>query len=163
MSELKPWDLVDPAACLRAISRLERFTSPRAVLGLVTPGRQHVLAATTLWHEPPADDLARTDITEEALRRLGLKEYDAAAFRDRPLVVPVIIVDGPCWWSIDVDEVRLGLRYANNWFQVPTSNPYVVNRHGWYDVFDERCGTTPAATFDRRSGRLALARSDRKP
>jgi hypothetical protein len=150
MTERDPWDLLDPGACLSAISDLAPFGQPGAILGLLTPEEQSVRAATTLWDRPPHDTLERTAVTEEAIRRLGLKDYEWADFRHRPIVVPVIVVDGPCWWSIDVDEVLMGLRYANNRFQTLTANPHVVNRHGWYDAFTKGSGTTPSASFSPR-------------
>jgi len=145
-----PTDLIDPAARLEEIRRIMAFDANRALLGLVSRHPQRATAAVELWTEPPVDERERTDLAEDALRRLGLPEFDRTDFNERPLVVPVIVLDGPCWWSIDVQEVLLGLRYGNNRFQSLHTSPYVVNRHGWYDAFDGAAGTSPSAAFRRR-------------
>lgn len=142
--------LVRPDRVLEQLAAHHPFDRPRALLARVEgpPDQPHVSASIVLSEQPPIDELERARVTEQRLEELGLtwgdEPYDAL-----PVVVPVVVRPGSCWWSWDESEVLLGLRYGSNGVRVRQVGPYVVTAQGWYAPFDELWDTAPRAVWAR--------------
>lgn len=142
------WELRRPDLVLRDLERQLPFDMPRTLLARVD-GRwrdQHLTRATQLWLRPPRDELARTRATERALKRLGLR-WTKTPYDEWPIVVPVVVRPGACWWSWDESEATLGLRYGSNLVDAVSGDVITVTSRGWYSQLDELAGSAPAARW----------------
>jgi hypothetical protein len=141
-------DLHRPDLVLAALERRHPFTRPLVLLARVEgdPAAPDVVAGAELWAAPPLDREDRRCRVEQTLADLG-PEWDARPYRDRPLLVQVVVRPGPCWWSWDETEVLLGLRYGSNEACVRQGELYVVTAEGWYSPFSERWDVSPRACW----------------
>lgn len=141
-------DLRRPDLLLREIAEQHPFDRPRTLLARVDGAydAQRLVACTVLWEEPPVDELVRTRVTGQALAQLGLS-FARAPYRERPLVVPVVVRPGPTWWSADELEVWLGLRYGSNLCDARQGDILTVTPQGWLSQLDDLHGVEPRAVW----------------
>lgn len=143
------WELRRPDLLLEKLAEQLPFDRPRTLLARVDGPYhdQRLTGATVLWEEPAVDELQRTDLTEQALERLGFTRTSGRDYRGRPLAVPVVIRPGPVWSAWDESEAFLGLRYGSNWVDVRQGDVVTVTARGWFSYLDEVWGTTPTAQW----------------
>jgi hypothetical protein len=151
--EPDPWELRRPDLLLAAVAAHHPFDVPRALLAVVEGpyDDQRLTGSTVLWDRPPAEERARTTRTEKALEALGLG-WTRLPYDEPPLVVPVVVRPGPCWFSWDESEVVLGLRYGSNLVDVRQGALLTVTGQGWYAPLDELWGTHPRAVWSTARG-----------
>jgi len=148
-----PWDLERPDRLLRHFGQEIALTEPATYLLRVerVAGQQRLTGWTQLWQEPPVvAEPDRTDLTEQALARLGVPTR-VPAYDDRPLVVPVVVRPGHLVWTDDEREVFLGLRYAGNSFAFMHSELVVVGESGWWMPESDLTGGSPRARWSDQS------------
>jgi hypothetical protein len=148
---LDPWDLVDPARLLRDLAAMTPLLAGRSLLCQVArPATdQQLVAFTDAWPDGrPTDDTEAQDRLEDAMRRIGHRDFDYDDdVRLTSVVVTVVIRGGPAVpraGDYDVDSV---LRYANNPFQALRGDLIVVTPHGWITEPDELAGREPVAVL----------------
>lgn len=142
LTELRRPDLV-----LEQVQERCPFTAPKAVLARVDGpyDSQQVTDAAHLWWSPPVFQDDGSALVTAAAEQLGLLDADGP-YRERPLLVPVVVRPGSCWWGFDELEVMLAIRYANLW--VRQGGPLTVTAKGWYEPLDGASGTHPRARWD---------------
>jgi hypothetical protein len=148
---LDPWDLVDPARLLHDLAAVTPLLVGRSlVLQVSRPATdQQLVAYTDAWPDGrPTDDMEAQDRLEDAMRRIGHREWDFDDdVRLTSVVVTVVIRDGravPRAGDYDVVSV---LRYANNPFQALRGDLIIVTPHGWFIEPDELAGREPVAVL----------------
>lgn len=149
--KIHPWELRRPDLVLSELAQLLPFDRPRTLLARVDGPyeEQRLVDATVLWEEPARDELVRTDLTEQALRRLGIT-YSTAPYPDWPIAVPVVVRPGPSWLSWDESEALLGLRYGSNLCHVIHGDVLTVTSRGWVSWPDDLYGSQPRAQWAGR-------------
>lgn len=153
------WELRRPDLVLAGVARRLPFDRPRTLLARVDGpyDDQRLTAVTVLWAEPAADELQRTELTEQALERLGFSRHADRNHLSWPLAVPVVVRPGSVWTSWDESEAFLGLRYGANWVDVRQGDVLTVTPRGWFSYLDEVYGTTPRATWTALAAQSADA------
>lgn len=153
MDDTDPWDLDRPDRLLRWLEQEVVFDEPAAYLVRVdvVDGEQRAVGWTRLWDEPPAvEHPDRTRLGDEALERLGMPGFDVP-YRQRPLVVPVVVRPGLRVWTFDELEVFLSLRYAGNTAAFMQHDYLVVTELGWWWVWVDVREPEPRARWSRET------------
>lgn len=143
------WEVRRPDLLLSQVGVLHPFERPRTYLTRVDGPYEHqaLVGTTVLWDEPPAGELERTRIMEEALGRLGFCRMSDRDYLSWPLAVPIVVRPGSAWPGWDESEAFLGLRYGSNWVDARQGDVLTVTAQGWYSHLDGLWGTTPRARW----------------
>ena len=146
---LDPWTLTDPARLLRDLAGRTRLRAGHSLICQVArPATDQVLVAhTRVWPDgQPVDEMAARDQLEEAMHRLGHREW---AWDDderlTSVVTTVVVRDGRAVTRSGDFAVCSVLRYANNRFQALIGELIIVTPHGWITSPDGRAGREPVA------------------
>ena len=153
------WELRRPDLLLDAVRMRHAFDRPCTYLARVDGpyDDQRLVGTTVLWEEPAADELARTRLTEAALRRLRFSRTTDRDYRTWPMAVPVVVRPGAAWAGWDEIEALLGLRYGSNWVDVRQGDVLTVTGRGWTSYLDGIWGRWPQAAWrplDNEAGPL---------
>ena len=161
-AHLDSWDLVDPARLLRDLSNATPPYTGRSLLcQVLRPATDQILVAhTDAWPAGrPADEMQAQDELEEAMRRIGHRDYERDDdVRLTSAVVIVVIREGRAVPKKGDFAVSSVLRYANNPFQALCGDLIIVTPHGWITVFDELAGLEPVAVVPDPGDALAARR-----
>jgi hypothetical protein len=148
---LDPWDLVDPGRLLHDLAATTPLLAGRSLLCRVArPATdQQLVAYTDAWPDRrPTDDTEAQDRLEDAMRRIGYRDFEwDDDMRLTSVVVTVVVRDGravPRAGDYDVVSV---LRYANNAFQALRGDLIIVTPHGWITEPDGLAGREPVAVL----------------
>jgi hypothetical protein len=148
---LDPWDLVDPARLLRDLAAVNPLLAGRSLLCQVSrPATDQLLVAhTDAWPDGrPADDTEAQDRLEDAMRRIGHRDFDYDDnVRLTSAVVTVVIREGRAVPRASDYDVVSVLRYANNPFQALRGDLIIVTPHGWITAGDGLAGREPVAVL----------------
>ena len=161
-AHLDSWDLVDPARLLRDLSNATPPYTGRSLLcQVLRPATDQILVAhTDAWPAGrPADEMQAQDELEEAMRRIGHRDYERDDdVRLTSAVVIVVIREGRAVPKKGDFAVSSVLRYANNPFQALCGDLIIVTPHGWITVFDEVAALEPVAVVPDPGDALAARR-----
>ena len=159
---LDGWDLIDPARLLHDLAAATPLLAGRSLLCQVArPAiEQTLIAHTDVWPTgQPADEMEARDEVEDAMRRIGHREFDwDDDVRLTSVVVPVVIRTGRAVTRADDYAVTSVLRYANNPFQALRGELIVVTPHGWITSPDQLAGRDPVAVTPEPASGLRLVR-----
>lgn len=147
---LEHWDLADPARLLRDLATTRPLHVGQTLLcQVLEPATQQRLTAqTVVWEgRGPVDEMLAQDQVEDAMRRLGHRDFDwDDDLRLRSAVVIVVVRDGRAVDRHTDRDVSRAIRYANNPFQALIGDLVVVTPYGWIALPDGVAGLEPRAT-----------------
>jgi hypothetical protein len=150
MDETPPWELERPDLLLTALREHVAFDRPSTYLVRVDREQdvQHLADWTLLWSEPPLHEYPdRRRLTDDALERLETSGLELVPYRERPLVVPVVVRPGTRAWTFDETEVMLALRYSFSANAFMQEGPLLVTASGWWMPFAKLGGRAPRACW----------------
>lgn len=146
---LDRYDLADPARLLRDLKARTPLRAGRSLLCQVArPATDQLLVAyTDAWPSGrPTDELHERDEIEDAMRRIGHRDWEwDDDVRLTSVVITVVIRDGRAVPRASDYAVGSVLRYANNTFQALRGELLIVTPHGWITVPDQLAGRCPVA------------------
>jgi len=149
-AHLHSWDLADPARLLHSLTAATPLLTGRSLLCQVAlPATEQLLVAhTVVWPDgQPADEMRARDQIEDAMRRIGHRDWEwDDDVRLTSVVVTVVIREGPVVPRSSDYAVDSMLRYANNTFQALRGELVIVTPHGWVSVPDQLAGRQPVVT-----------------
>lgn len=161
-AHLDSWDLADPARLLHDLAAATPLLAGRSLLCLVArPATdQKLVAHTDAWlARRPADEMQARDEIEDAMRRIGHRDWEwDDDVRLTSVVVTVVIRDGRAVPRADDYAVGSVLRYANNTFQALRGELVIVTPHGWITSPDQLAGREPVAVVPDAGVGPALVR-----
>lgn len=150
-AHLRLSQLVDPARLLRDLAlRMPLSTQSYVLCQVARPAtEQRLVAHTVVWcGGAPTDQMRAIDETEEAMRRIGHRDFDRDDDeRLTSAVVMVVIRSGRAVQRRADFDLWRALRYANNPFQVLIGDLLVVTPHGWIELGSGLAGLDPVASM----------------